>query len=113
MTNRRLLFVDDEPAIRETLSAILRRYGFTVTLAATSAEAIAAIHSQEFDLLLCDLNIQREGDGYDVIRAMRDANPDCVKMILTGHPEAENSTEEIELGVADTLLKPVGADALV
>jgi CheY-like chemotaxis protein len=40
--------------------------------------------SQEFDVLLCDLNIDREDDGYDVIRAMREVNPRCVTIVLTG-----------------------------
>jgi CheY-like chemotaxis protein len=67
LTRKRLLFVDDEPAIRITLSAILLRYGFKVTVAATVAEAIEEIGSQEFDVLLCDLNIDREDDGYDAL----------------------------------------------
>jgi CheY-like chemotaxis protein len=50
------------------LPAILRRYGFTVTVAATVQGALALIRTQEFDLLLCDLNIEREGDGFTVIR---------------------------------------------
>jgi CheY-like chemotaxis protein len=55
---------------------------FTVTLAATVAEAIAQIQTQQFDLLLCDLNIQKNRDGYTVIRAMREANPQCVNILL-------------------------------
>lgn len=63
MTQKRLLFVDDENAIRETLSFILRRYGFTVTLAATVAQALEEVEKQEFNILLCDLNIERESDA--------------------------------------------------
>ena len=51
----RLLFVDDENAIRETLSIILPRYGFTVTLGATIAQALEEVEKQEFDISLCDL----------------------------------------------------------
>lgn len=57
---KRILFVADEGAIRIMLSAILLRYGFSVIVAATVAEAIDEIGSQEFDLMLCDLNIDRE-----------------------------------------------------
>ena len=90
-TGKRLLFVDDDPAIRATLSPILRRYGFPVTLAATVAEAIHEIKTQEFDLLLCDLNIEREDDGLAVIRAMREVNPHRVKIILTAYPNQESA----------------------
>lgn len=110
---KRLLFVDDEPAIRETLSAILRRYGFTVTLAATVQEALDQIRTQEFDLLLCDLNIERERDGFDVIRTMREGRPQCVTIVLTGDPDEGSQTKGTELGIDDYLMKPTNTQALV
>jgi DNA-binding NtrC family response regulator len=110
---KRLLFVDDEAAIRATLPVILRRYGFTVTVAATVAEAIQQIQDQKFDLLLCDLNIEREGDGYDVVRAMQKVNPTCAVMILTAFPAIESAVEGIHLRVEDYIIKPSNADALV
>src|SRR5690349_11454644 len=59
--HKRLLFVDDEPAIRKTVPLILRRYGYSVAVAGTVHEALELIQSQTFNLLLCDLNIEREG----------------------------------------------------
>jgi DNA-binding response OmpR family regulator len=67
------LFVDDEWGIRHTLPVILRQYGFTVTVAATVAEALSHIDSHSVDLLLCDLNLERELDGFDVVRAVRNS----------------------------------------
>jgi DNA-binding NtrC family response regulator len=110
---KRILFVDDEPAIRETLSIILPRYGFSVTLAATVSEALEKIHQQEFDILLCDLNIEREGDGYDVIRAMQKANASCQTVVLTGYPAVDSAIEGIRLQIDDYLIKPASADTLV
>lgn len=113
LTGKRLLFVDDEPAIRATLSAILRRYGFTVTLAATVTQALDEIKTQEFDLLLCDLNVDGVRNGFEVIRAMQEVNPNCVKIILTGHPDVESEEEGIRLGVDEYIAKPAGGDMLV
>lgn len=113
LTQKRLLFVDDEPNIRATLPVILRRYGFTVTVAATVAQALDAIKKQDFDLLLSDLNIERETDGLNVVRAMRAKNPQCVTMILTAYPGVESAVEGIHLGIDDYLLKPTNADTLV
>jgi two-component system, NtrC family, response regulator HydG len=113
LARKRLLFVDDEAAIRATLPVILRRYGFTVTVAATVAEAIQQIKDQEFDLLLCDLNIEREGDGYDVVRAMQKVNRTCAVMILTAYPAVESAVEGIHLRIEDYIIKPSNADALV
>jgi two-component system, NtrC family, response regulator HydG len=113
VNRKRLLFVDDEIAIRATFPIILRRYGFTVTVAATVAEAIQQIQEQEFDLLLCDLNIEREGDGYDVVRAMQKVNRTCAVMILTAYPAVESAVEGIHLRIEDYIIKPSNADALV
>jgi DNA-binding NtrC family response regulator len=113
LTRKRLLFVDDEPGIRATLPVILRRYGFTVAVAATVPQAVEEIHKNEFDLLLCDLNIERAGDGYDVIRAMREVNPQCVAIVLTGYPNLESAVEGIHVGIDDYIAKPANADALV
>ena len=113
LIHKRILFVDDEPAIRATLAVILRRYGFMVTAAATVAEALDEINKQEFDLLLSDLNIEGERDGYSVIRAMRQANPNCINIVLTGYPDEESATEGLKLGIDDYIAKPANADALV
>jgi DNA-binding NtrC family response regulator len=59
--SKRLLFVDDEPNIRATLPAILRRYGLQAV--ATVAQALAEIQNREFDVLLCDLNVERKITG--------------------------------------------------
>ena len=113
LTHKRILFVDDEPAIRATLAVILRRYGFIVSVAATVAEALEQIEKQKFDLLLSDLNIESERDGYLVIRAMRETNPDCINIVLTGYPDEKSAAEGLKLGIEDYIAKPANADALV
>jgi DNA-binding response OmpR family regulator len=110
---KRLLFVDDERGIRETLSLILLRNGFTVTLAETVQQALQQIEAQEFDLLLCDLNVERERDGYTVVRAMREVQPRCVTIILTGYPDLGSAIEGIHLGVLDYITKPTNPDEVV
>jgi DNA-binding NtrC family response regulator len=91
---RRLLFVDDEPVIRETLEAILTTYGFEVSIAASVAEALQKITWEKFDLLLSDLNIGNPGDGLTVVSAMRRTQPEAVTMILTGYPAFETALEK-------------------
>jgi DNA-binding NtrC family response regulator len=110
---KRVLFVDDEAGIRNTLPAILRRYGFTVTVASTVQEALDYIQAHEFDLLLCDLNIERKGDGFTVITALRKVNPRSVAIVLTGYPDIESAVEGIHTGIDDYITKPANADALV
>ena len=110
---KRLLFVDDEPNIRATLPIILRRYGFTVTVAATVKQALEAIQTKPFDLLLCDLNIEQESDGFVVIRAMQQINQDCAVIVLTGYPALDTAIEGLHLRIDDYITKPANADSLV
>ena len=110
---KRVLFVDDEPSIRATLPVILRRYGFTVTAAGTVQEALEAIKKDSYDLLLSDLNIQRDGDAYEVVRAVRAVNPRCVTIVLTGYPGVESAVEGIHHGIDDYLIKPTDVSELV
>jgi ActR/RegA family two-component response regulator len=110
---RRLLLVDDEAVIRITLSAILSKHGFDVSAAATVAEALQKITSQEFDVLLSDLNIGNPGDGLTVVSAMRRTQPEAVTMILTGYPAFETALEAIRQQVDDYIVKPADVPALV
>jgi ActR/RegA family two-component response regulator len=110
---RRLLFVDDEPAIRATLATILRQHGFEVTTAESVAEALQKITSEKFEILLSDLNIGNPGDGLTVVSAMRRTQPDAVTMILTGYPAFETALEAIRQQVDDYIVKPANIPSLV
>lgn len=110
---RKLLFVDDEPAIRATLAAILRQHGFEVTTAETVAEALQKITSEKYEVLLSDLNIGNPGDGLTVVSAMRRTQPEAVTMILTGYPAFETALEAIRQQVDDYVVKPADIPSLV
>lgn len=110
---KRLLFVDDEPSIRVTLSVVLQKHGFRVQTAATVPEAIAEIDKKPFDVLLCDLNISEPADGYRVVDAMRQVNPNAAIVILTGYPDVDNAIEGIHRRVDDYLIKPADVGKLI
>lgn len=109
----KILFVDDEPAIRLSLPAILKMHGFEVTTAGSVSQAIQEISSKSFDVLISDLNIGNPGDGFTVVSAMRRTQPNCVTLILTGFPAFETALQAIRSQVDDYLIKPAGADRLV
>jgi ActR/RegA family two-component response regulator len=113
MSPLRMLFVDDEPSIRLTLPAILRMHGHTVEVAASVSEALAAIQSRKFDVLISDLNIGNAGDGFTVVSAMRRTQPECVTLILTGYPGFESALQAIRSQVDDYLVKPTQIERLV
>lgn len=112
-TRKRLLFVDDEPSIRLTLPPVLEDHGFLVTTAESVDDAIERIDAARFDVLLSDLNIGREGDGFRVVSAMKKRHPRCVTIILTGYPAFESAVLAIRHQVDDYVVKPADIDLLI
>jgi ActR/RegA family two-component response regulator len=108
----RLLFVDDEASIRMTLPPVLQRAGFDVRVAESVSDALFEINSRQFDVLISDLNIGEEGDGFLVTSAMRHVQPDCLTFILTGYPAFETALQAIHNHVDDYLVKPVDIGSL-
>lgn len=109
----RILFVDDEPNIRLTLPPVLERHGFEVKAAGSVAEAENQIAASRFDVLISDLNVEESGDGFRVVRAMREKQPHCITLILTGYPEFETTVDALRLRVDDYVVKPVEVDTLI
>ena len=112
-TGKRILFVDDEPSIRLTLPPILKEAGFDVHVAESVSDAIFEINSHQFDVLISDLNIGEEGDGFLVTTAMRHIQPNCATFILTGYPAFETALQAIHNQVDEYLVKPVEVDSLI
>ena len=82
-------------------------------VAANVSEALAAIKAHQFDVLLSDINIDRESDGFTIVHAMREANPDCVTILLTGYPAFETAVRSIRAEVDDYFTKPADLNAIV
>ena len=101
-----ILFVDDEESIRATLPLVLESFGFRVTSAAHTPDAIRLIANQQFDALIADLNIDRQGDGFAVVSAMRSTHPEAGTFVLTGYPAFETALEAIRQQVDDYFVKP-------
>lgn len=113
MSLLRVLFVDDEPNILLTLSAILRQKGFDVTTASSVPAALKLINSEEFEVLISDLNIGEPGDGFTVVSAMRRVQPQASTFILTGYPDFESALLAIRNQVDDYFTKPANTNLLV
>lgn len=109
----RVLFVDDEAGIRETLKPILEHHGFVVTTSATVFDALEHINHATFDVLLSDLNIGQPGDGFTVVSAMRRVQPEAATFILTGYPDFDTALQAIRSQVDDYLLKPADVPTLI
>jgi PAS domain S-box-containing protein len=109
----KLLFVDDDDALRTALGAVLTRHGFALTSVSSVPEALELISTRKFDALLSDLNIGEPGDGFTVVSAMRRVQPDACTFILTGYPDLETAIQAIRSQVDDYFSKPLRVEHLV
>jgi DNA-binding NtrC family response regulator len=107
---RRVLVVDDDAAVRESLGKILVEAGFEVTKAAGGLEAALRFDAGEVDLVLLDLNLPNQS-GWDVFEHMTDRQPWIPIVIITGLPNQVRTARMA--GVGALFEKPVDAEALL
>ena len=99
-----VLIVDDEPAIRFTLSLMLQRSGYVVTTAADSTEALKLLQAQTFDLLLLDL-ILPGMNGVVLAQCAHKLQPAAAVLILSGSQEFGSEMNDAERNGFDWMYK--------
>jgi DNA-binding NtrC family response regulator len=104
-TTSRILVVDDEELYRRTLERILTRAGHEVVHAGEATEALCAVTSEQFDLVLCDLKMPGI-DGLELIRQIRELEPDLPCILITGHGSPKSSVEALDAGAFWYFEKP-------
>src|SRR3954470_24179916 len=101
-----LIVVDDEQGVLEVVDRLARRTGFEVVPCAGGLQALAQLGTRHADAALVDLRMPDLG-GLDVIRAIRDMDPRCQTVLMSGYATVENAVEAIKLGASDCLSKPL------
>ncbi len=109
----RVLLVDDDEVIRESLALVLQLGDFEVVTASNVNEALQVIGSETFDVLLSDLHMPGAGDGLTVVSAMRHLNPRAVTIIFSGYPEMKEAAAAILLQADEILVKPMAPEMLI
>ncbi len=102
----RVLVVEDDVAIRKGLESALRDLGATTKAVGTAGEAGRAMEEFDPQVLVVDLNLP-DGDGLEVFRAAREANPERDGIVLTGQASLDSAVEALRAGVSDYLVKPL------
>jgi two-component system OmpR family response regulator len=108
----RLLVVDDEATILELLSGSLRFAGYEVVTAASGAEAVREAAASRPDLVLLDV-MMPGGDGFEVVRRVRDTTPDVPVIFLTARDEVSDRVTGFDLGADDYVTKPFALDEVL
>ncbi len=111
--NARILIVDDEASIRLTFEMFLARDGYgPITTAATIEEALVAIQTQEFDLIISDIVLEG-ARGTDLLRKIRKTGILCPVVMITGFPNLNSAAEAVRYGAFDYISKPVNKETLL
>jgi DNA-binding NtrC family response regulator len=107
----RLLVVDDEPEILMVVEIFGRQIGFEVTTRSGGADALAHLPVFRPDVVIVDLQMPEVG-GLDVLRAIRDSDPECQVILMTGNPTVETAIEAVKAGALDYVPKPLDFERL-
>ena len=100
-----ILVVDDESAIRYSITKTLQRVGYQVDSAASGEEAIQKMQQQPFDVILTDIRMPGIS-GVDLLAKVKEQAPDAIVILLTGYASLDTAVESLRLGAHDYLIKP-------
>ncbi|HSM97554.1 MAG TPA: sigma-54 dependent transcriptional regulator, partial [Gallionella sp.] len=112
MSSLQLLVIDDEPAIRQVVSAHLRKAGYTVDQASDGETALDKLTRGDVDIALCDIKLPGLS-GIELLRQARAANIDTAFIMMTAFASVDTAIEAIKAGAADYMIKPLNNDELL
>ncbi|HPZ09624.1 MAG TPA: response regulator [Candidatus Eremiobacteraeota bacterium] len=101
----KILLVDDDEVVRESLAFCLQQEGYQVTEAQDGLEALEKIKLSHYHIVILDLKMP-DIDGIKVLQKINDIDTDTNVIILTGHPSLESAVGTMKLGAVDYCTKP-------
>jgi DNA-binding NtrC family response regulator len=107
-----ILIIDDEKAIRKTLSEILSYEGYKIEEASDGEEGLRKFRDKTFDVVLCDIKMPRL-DGIEFLDKVREYNPDVPVIMISGHGTIETAVEAVKKGAYDYIAKPPDLNRLL
>ena len=100
-----ILIIDDEKAIRKTLTEILGFEGYKIEEASDGEEGLRKFKEKNYDLILCDIKMPRM-DGIEFLEKAREINSEVPIIIISGHGNIETAVEAVKKGAYDYISKP-------
>jgi DNA-binding NtrC family response regulator len=107
----KVLVVDDEVVVANSIRKILTRKGFAIEEAFTCKDALAQVFTKDFDLVLLDMKMS-DGNGLDVLQKIKAKRPNLHVVIVTGYASVDTAVEAIQKGASDYMPKPFTPDEL-
>ena len=112
MRSLQILVVEDEPAIRQVVSAQLKKAGHTVEQAGDAEAALERLARGDIDIALSDIKLPNMS-GIDLLRQARATNIDTAFIMMTAFASVDTAIEAIKAGAADYMIKPLNHDELL
>jgi two-component system, NtrC family, nitrogen regulation response regulator NtrX len=112
MKKRRVLVIDDERSIRETLSEILTDEGYAVTAIESGEEGLKRLREENFDLVFLDVWL-KDRDGLSVLEAADGRLSEIPVVMISGHANVETAVKAVRLGAYDFLEKPLSLERVI
>jgi two-component system response regulator PilR (NtrC family) len=106
LNNAQILVIDDEPDLRTLYELTLLREGYRVETAGSVQDALLAVNTQRFDVVITDMRLP-DGLGIEILNHMRVTQRSERCIVITAHGSAENAVESLKAGAFDYLTKPV------
>jgi DNA-binding NtrC family response regulator len=107
-----ILIVDDEKAIRKTLTEILSFEGYKIDEAADGEEGLKCFKDKTYDVVLCDIKMPKL-DGLEFLQKATEHNPDVPVIMISGHGNIETAVEAVKKGAYDFIQKPPDLNRLL
>lgn len=107
-----ILIIDDEKAIRKTLTEILTFEGYKIDEAVDGEEGLKRFSEKNYDLVLCDIKMPKL-DGIEFLEKARMVNPDIPIIIISGHGNIDTAVEAVKKGAFDYISKPPDLNRLL
>jgi two-component system, response regulator RegA len=111
-SDRSLLIVEDDKPFQQRLARAMEGRGFTVTTAGSVADGLTQLETCSPAFAVVDMRLE-DGNGLDVISALKRRRPDARAIILTGYGNIATAVNAVKLGAVDYLSKPIDADDVV
>ncbi|HOV87629.1 MAG TPA: response regulator, partial [Syntrophobacteraceae bacterium] len=108
----RILVVDDEISILNSLRGVLQDEGYLVSTAASGEEALEEVRKELPDLVILDIWMPRM-DGLDVLEAMKGLAPSLPVIIISGHANIETAVKATRMGAFDFVEKPLSLERIL
>lgn len=109
---KKILIVDDEPALCEAASAFLTDHGYEVSYAMDGREGINAIEKQRPELLLLDINMPNM-NGLEVLQELTERFPHLIVVVISGFLDKTTTANVIQFGAAACVDKPFKMEELI